>query len=142
MSVPFFLLERYDMNAQRSLLLWQSIESEQRKLEEAMKACVLGPCADDNEMASCYESAHANISLLKHVQKRLSYLKQRMTVLENRPHTLCMECGEAISARRLAAIPDALRCAACQTEWEEAQKHSLSWDETGNSFLLSAGNEL
>lgn len=32
----------------------------------------------------------------------------------------CRECGEPIPAARLAVLPDAGRCAACQADFEEA----------------------
>lgn len=35
---------------------------------------------------------------------------------------LCESCGRAIGAERLAAVPDATRCIACQTSWEAAER--------------------
>ena len=32
---------------------------------------------------------------------------------------LCLDCGEPVPPARLAALPQALRCRDCQTEWEE-----------------------
>ena len=129
-----FSLRGMTMNAQRTRLLRQSIDEEQRNLEEAMKSVITQPCADDNEMASCHESAHANISLMQHARKRLLHLRQRMTVLESRPHALCIDCGDAISPQRLSAVPDAMRCAGCQEDWEEGHKLGHLWENTDGTF--------
>lgn len=32
---------------------------------------------------------------------------------------ICEDCGETIGAKRLEAVPWALRCVPCQREWEE-----------------------
>lgn len=110
------------MHACNARILRQSIEEEQRKLAEARQSIAARPCADDNEMASFYESADVTITLMQRARQRLLYLERNMAVLETRPHCLCEDCGEEISLRRREARPDALRCAACQADWEEEQR--------------------
>ncbi len=109
------------MNTQKDVLLQRAIDEEQRNLEEAMQAVRTQPCADDNELASCYESIHARISVMQHTWKRLLRLRQRMEMPEGPSRTHCADCGEEISPRRLEVLPEAVRCAACQAEWEEEQ---------------------
>ena len=117
------------MNAQRTRLLRQSINEEQRRLEEARKTVVMQQCADDCDTASCYESVYASIFLMRHSRNRLHSLAQSMAAIENRLHARCLGCGEEISSRRLAAVPGAVRCAACQEEWEEEALHSPSRED-------------
>jgi DnaK suppressor protein len=35
---------------------------------------------------------------------------------------LCEDCGRAIGAERLAALPSATRCIRCQASWEQANQ--------------------
>ena len=122
------------MNARRTHLLRQSINEEQRRLEEARKAVVIQQCADDCDTASCYASVYTNILLMQRSRDRLHGLAQSMAVIENRTHTRCLDCGEKISSRRLTAVIDAVRCAACQEEWEEDMMH-LTPQEDAYAFI-------
>ena len=112
------------MNARRTHLLRQSINEEQRRLEDAKKAVVMQQCVDDCDTASCHESVYANILLMRRSRDRLHDLTQRMAAIENQPHAWCLSCGEELSSRRLAAVLGAVRCAACQEEWEEETLYS------------------
>lgn len=110
------------MNVQISQLLRQSITAEQRKLDEAMQAVIARPCADENEMASYCESANTGIIIMHRAHRRLLHLKQRIAEIENSTRAMCMDCGETISSERLTAVPDAVRCALCQADWEKIQE--------------------
>jgi DnaK suppressor protein len=50
---------------------------------------------------------------------------QSERALDRRAHGvqgLCEDCGRAISAERLKALPTATRCLACQSAWEQANR--------------------
>ena len=107
------------MNQQRTQLLRASIEEERRKLDEAKKAFLAEPCADDNESASFHENIHVVTIFMQRAQERLRYLEHSIEALSYQSDSFCQDCGEEIPAERLAARPDALRCTRCQEDWEE-----------------------
>jgi RNA polymerase-binding transcription factor DksA len=55
----------------------------------------------------------------------------KATVQEFPVRGICTDCGAPIPPERLAAAPQAIRCVACQTEWEseapEFRAHQLAW---------------
>lgn len=117
------------MNQQRAQILRASIDAERRKLDEARRAFVVEPCADDNESASYHENINVVTIFMQRAHNRLRHLERSMTALEHQPDSCCQDCGEEISPQRLAARPDALRCTRCQEEWEE--------DQQRRSFLVN-----
>lgn len=128
------------MNMQRSRMLRQSMAEEQRKLEAARQAFVVSPCADENESASFYEAADNCILFMQRAGQRLRHLEQSLAVIEHRLHCLCADCGEDIPARRLAAQPEAMRCAECQADWEEEYRrlHPAPGADRYERYLYSA----
>lgn len=128
------------MNRQRSRLVRQSMAEEQRRLEEARQLFLISSCADENEAASFYETTGNTLIFMQRAQERLRYLERSAAAIENRPHNLCADCGEEIPPARLAARPDALRCAPCQEDWEEEQQClcPLLGADKYNSYLYSA----
>lgn len=110
------------MQQQRTHLLRAFMEEERRKLAEARGAFVAVPCADENEIASFHENIHVVTIFMQRAQQRLRHLEHSMAALENRPGSLCEDCGEEIAPARLAARPEATRCTRCQEDWEEEQQ--------------------
>jgi len=110
------------MNTERTGALRQSLEEERRKFAEGREALVVSPCADENEFASVNEHANIALIVMERARQRLRHLEQSISVLENRLHNFCEDCGEEIPQRRLEAKPDALRCILCQQELEEGQR--------------------
>lgn len=128
------------MNMQRSRLVRQSMAEEQRRLDAARQAFLVSACADENEVASFYEATGNTLIFMQRAQERLRYLEESATAIENRLHSLCEDCGEEISQRRLAARPETRRCADCQAEWEEEQKclYPILGADKYNSHLYNA----
>jgi len=127
------------MNTQRARVLRQFIEEGQRALADAQRAVVIPHCADDNELASCYENISVNIIGMQRTGQRLRHLEQSMAVIESQPHGLCIGCGEKIPPRRLAVQPEAVRCAPCQEEWEEERApRKFGYGSSGRRFDLRA----
>jgi RNA polymerase-binding transcription factor DksA len=52
-------------------------------------------------------------------------MNERKRPPENQDLRQCIECGEAISARRLEAVPETLRCLRCQESFDQAQELNL-----------------
>ena len=125
------------MNTQRTHVLRQFIEEGRRALADAQSAVVIPHCADDNELASCYENLSANIIGMQRTGQRLKNLEQSMAVIESQPYGLCIDCGEEIPSRRLAVQPEAVRCAPCQGEWEEERTpRNFGYGSSGRRFDL------
>jgi len=110
------------MNTERTGVLRQSLAEERRKLAESKETLIISPCADANEFASIYEHTNIALIIMERSRQRQRHLEQSIAVLENRPHSCCVDCGEKIPQRRLEAKPDALRCIVCQQELEDEQR--------------------
>jgi len=125
------------MNTQRTHVLRQFIEEGRRALADAQSAVVIPHCADDNELASCYENLSVIIIGMQRTGQRLRHLAQSMAVIESQPRGLCIDCGEEIPSRRLTVQPEAVRCAPCQEEWEEERiPGKFGYGSAGRRFDL------
>lgn len=110
------------MKPQRTQILRASIAEQKRKLDEAKCAFVFEKSPDELDRASCEENINVMTIFVQRAQSRLMQLERRVSELEHQSGSYCIDCGEEISARRLAACPDALRCTQCQEQWENEQK--------------------
>ena len=54
----------------------------------------------------------------------LNKINEALVRLEEGTYGLCFECGEAIAAPRLRALPFAVRCKACDEDIEMAQQRA------------------
>ena len=79
------------------------------------------PGTGDLERAT--EAAHEeelalNIADVERDSDELSAIKSALDALQAGTYGLCLDCGEAIGARRLSLNPAATRCLACASERE------------------------
>jgi len=55
---------------------------------------------------------------------RLREVRDALSRINGSEYGMCVGCGEDLKAKRLAAVPWALRCVACQKIEDETQSHS------------------
>ncbi|WP_375213602.1 TraR/DksA family transcriptional regulator [Aquabacterium sp.] len=63
------------------------------------------------------------IALLRREQGELKSVAEALERLEQGHYGLCVECGEAIAAQRLAVLPEAALCVGCQDMAEHRAAH-------------------
>jgi DnaK suppressor protein len=68
---------------------------------------------------------HMGVPLPKPVQLR--EVKARLRHKTEGAHGICVNCGEAINPRRLAAIPRTSYCTICQKETELERAEPARW---------------
>jgi len=71
---------------------------------------------DDDAAASAMRDA--DVSGLERAARELALIDAAMERLSTGNYGVCVNCGESIPAERLAAYPEAARCAGCQTALE------------------------
>jgi phage/conjugal plasmid C-4 type zinc finger TraR family protein len=69
------------------------------------------------------QSERANSETIKHVleveREQAEHARDRIA---QGAYGICEDCGRKIAEERLAALPDATRCVACQAAWETANR--------------------
>jgi len=88
-------------------------EDQRRRLESAMDAGDQSLMDLDRELG---------ISLMEMRNKRRQLIDDALARLEEGTYGLCEECGVEISEKRLAAVPFAKLCVACQSKQELIEK--------------------
>lgn len=75
---------------------------------------------DEADFAQLHESmARESALAMRAARAARNAGSARVAGAAERQSGLCADCGEPIPAARLAAIPNAARCVACQSELEE-----------------------
>ena len=78
----------------------------------------LGRCPDIDEEAATDHTVYVEC-IDEAIRHDLRLAAQRaLDRMHAGSYGRCQDCGEAIGARRLAAVPWANRCVHCQAEWE------------------------
>ncbi len=94
--------------------LGQSLtEDQQRRLESAM---------DVGDQALMDLEREMGISLLEMRNRKRQLIDEALTRLNEGTYGICAECGVEISEKRLAAVPFAKLCVACQSKQELIEK--------------------
>lgn len=88
-------------------------EDQQRRLESAM---------DVGDQALMDLERELGISLLEMRNRKRQLIDEALTRLQEGTYGACAECGVEISQKRLAAVPFAKLCVACQSEQELIEK--------------------
>ncbi len=88
-------------------------EDQRRRLESAM---------DVGDQSLMDLDRELGISLMEMRNKRRQLIDQALSRLEDGTYGLCDECGVEINEKRLAAVPFAKLCVACQSKQELIEK--------------------
>jgi len=88
-------------------------EDQRRRLESAM---------DVGDQSLMDLDRELGISLMEMRNKRRQLIDEALARLEDSTYGLCDECGVEINEKRLAAVPFAKSCVACQSKQELIEK--------------------
>jgi DnaK suppressor protein len=75
---------------------------------------------DTDDDAAASTMREADLSGLERAARELALVDAAIERMSEGHYGVCVECGEAIPAQRLAAYPEAARCAECQGAHERA----------------------
>jgi DnaK suppressor protein len=82
---------------------------------------------DEGDLATISHDRDLLYNLHEGDYVRLRFIQQAIRAIDSGQYGECMRCGEAISARRLEAVPWATMCIHCQ---EEAEAEGIAADVT------------
>ena len=107
-------------NETRNILLAKKAEVEYAAVsrEDLTVAATPDPF-DFLQVAGARDFAVDRLNRNTRVKREVRLALQR---LDEGEYGVCLDCEEPISAKRLHAVPWAIRCVHCQSEFDEAQK--------------------
>ena len=88
-----------------------------------------GPSADEVDGLQANESREVGLATRELLMERVNRLSAALDRMSEGAYGTCLECGDAISATRLHAMPEVQTCVRCQTGIERAGRH-LDWSRT------------
>ena len=107
---------------QQELREWQQLaDNIQAGLEESQSDSLSELSTYDNHPADIGNETFErskDLSLLERARTRIQSLEDALARFDNKKYGVCLRCGKPILQERLAAIPEAELCAACQKEVE------------------------
>lgn len=104
----------------------QILEETRQKVRQTCSIYLAEPCADICDDAAHLEQIHLANSLMNRAHERLRILEQLVACPNGSDGPrFCMDCGELIPFQRIAANPEALRCMACQEDWEDSRTDGI-----------------
>ena len=71
------------------------------------------------EIAALMQNQEADVTLEEHLRKLLAQVEAAVKAVEEGTYGVCVSCGGPIPEERLAAVPYADRCVACQRKQEK-----------------------
>lgn len=71
------------------------------------------------EIAALMQNQEADVTLEEHLRKLLAQVEVAVEAVEEGTYGICVSCGGPIPEERLAAVPYADRCVACQRKQEK-----------------------
>ncbi len=74
----------------------------------------------EEDQAMLSHDEFVSVSVNRLVYEQLRYVNAALVRLDAGDYGICLGCGEAISARRLAAVPWAEYCVSCQQKQSES----------------------
>jgi DnaK suppressor protein len=111
--------------AHREAALREEIAREIAQVESLRESELEERIGDSADHAETQLRASLENRLIDHRLDEMRALCAARERIENGTFGLCVDCGEAIGAARLAALPTAARCAACQSAQERMLLRSL-----------------
>jgi DnaK suppressor protein len=108
------MAKRQEILDEISASLGQSLtDDQQRRLESAM---------DVGDQALMDLERELGISLMEMRNRKRQMIDEALTRLDEGSYGICADCGVDISEKRLAAVPFAKLCVACQSQQELIEK--------------------
>ncbi|HXV61175.1 MAG TPA: TraR/DksA C4-type zinc finger protein [Vicinamibacteria bacterium] len=103
------------------------------------------PLSDEIDAILVTEENEMRTDRLGKLLDRAAALAEAFHRIDDGTYGLCVACGNRLSSKRLAAVPEALRCTDCQEEIEKASPHELhahewKWAEEADRELRKSEN--
>lgn len=114
---------RAKLEARRAALVAQVAE-ETESLNDPLGTTVPPAEGQGDREAGANEIRDVFTSLSQAHRAELDAIDAALARMDDGDYGLCIDCGGAIGAQRLAAQPVALRCIGCQTKAERGQGHA------------------
>jgi DnaK suppressor protein len=73
--------------------------------------------AGDQALSSSMENVNSSLQTAKHDEYKR--VEMALQMLEDGTYGICVDCGQAVSEKRLKSFPNATRCLSCQEIFEE-----------------------
>jgi DnaK suppressor protein len=89
------------------------------------------PFSEEVDAAVGVENREMTAQILDRLVLRAAALEEALDRVDKGTYGICIDCGEKISEKRLAAMPEALRCARCQEEAERERERMESRAQKG-----------
>jgi len=102
----------------------QGLEQRKLELEQEMTGLYQEKFSDDQVQDAADQALSSTMESLKasiHDAKNVEYkrLLEALDMLDKGTYGVCVDCGKAISDKRLKYYPNATRCLVCQEQFEE-----------------------
>lgn len=101
------------------MLLQRKIDLEQELTQLSQQKFSDGQVEDPGDQALSSTMESLKVSLQDTERQELGRIVQALQKIEDGTYGTCMDCGQAISERRLNSYPNAARCISCQEAFEE-----------------------
>lgn len=115
--------QRAWLQARRAELVAQ-VAQESASLNDPLGTVVPPAEGAGDREAGANEIRDVFASLSQAHRAELEAIDAALARIDDGDYGLCIDCGMAIGAQRLAAQPAALRCVACQTKAERGAAHA------------------
>jgi len=91
------------------------------------------PLSEEADASAAVEEKELETEVLSSLLDRAAALDQALKRVADGTYGICISCSKPISIERLEAVPEAVRCEACQEEYEHTQKpcepYPTEWKE-------------
>jgi DnaK suppressor protein len=119
-------VQKMQQTAQRSAILDRAQELESRLgSREGLHIEQSAELFDSLQLAAERE---AEVARVIRETGELQLVQQALQAVDNGSYGECHDCGEAISPKRLAALPWAIRCVECQRKFEGSSRADDTWE--------------
>ena len=112
----------------RNAALGEALRERRRELERDLRYRVrtgraesTGDVGDDVDRSDAHSQRDIEVALLQLRTETLARIDAALVRLDAGKYGFCFECEDAIAARRLRALPFAVRCQSCEEAREQAQ---------------------
>ena len=96
------------------------------------------PLSEEADAAAVVEEKELETSVLSTLLDRAAALDQALKRIAEGTYGICVDCSKPIALERLEAVPEAIRCEACQEAYERGQEPAepcpTEWKEVEKTY--------
>lgn len=96
------------------------------------------PTAEETEQISSAVERHVSVKQIGELNKTLTAIRIALFLIDRGEYGSCVECERDIHAKRLEAVPWAIRCVKCQEKYEEMVARGEAEEDTEAMFSVGA----